>query len=83
MLALVYEQPGPVVVMETQQGCTKDIGSSRIGFYDQIAAKYGLGLVAGDMWWMFQAGVTPSTQSLVRKLLQHCGRWAGCGRVTV
>ena len=48
MLALVYEQPGPIVVMETQQGCTEDIGSSRIGDQAEIAAKYGLRLVAGN-----------------------------------
>ena len=48
MLALVYEQSGPVVVLETQQGCTKDIGSSRIGDKDSFAEKYGLRLVAGN-----------------------------------
>ena len=48
MLALVYEQTGPVVVMETQQGCTADIGSSRIGDKDAFAEKYGLRLVAGN-----------------------------------
>ena len=48
MLALVYEQSGPVVVMETQQGCTADIGASRIGDKDAFAEKYGLSLVAGN-----------------------------------
>ena len=48
MLALVYEQTGPVVVMETQQGCTADIGASRIGDKDAFAEKYGLRLVAGN-----------------------------------
>ena len=47
MLALVYEQEGPVTVLETQQGCSPDI-ASRVGDKDAFAAKYGLRLVAGN-----------------------------------
>ena len=60
MILLVFKQPGPIIVDETQAGCTPDItGPTRLGDtdefstgrihdYRELATKYALELVAGN-----------------------------------
>ena len=39
-LYLVYKQPGPIVMLEGQQGCTEDRAMARIMDKDMLATKY-------------------------------------------
>ena len=60
MILLVFKQPGPIIVDETQAGCSPDItgptqlgdtdeySTGRIHDYTELATKYGLELVAGN-----------------------------------
>ena len=62
-LYLVYEQPGPIVMLEGQQGCTEDRAMARIMDKEMLAAKYGLNLVAGN--FLNSNGVDQAAEQLL------------------
>ena len=48
---LAFKQlDGRIVMEETQAGCTKDLISSRVAYYTNLAEKYNLEMVAGNFY---------------------------------
>merc|ERR1712079_71233 len=71
ILAVFKQNSGPIVVEETQAGCTPDIIEPRIVDYKEIQSKYDLELVAGNFLYMPYSGY--ATHAMVCRISKCTG----------